>query len=74
MARELELSRSLVARLAGDGVLTVSRATRKGVSATIADGQLITIAIGEESGEVRAVLAQAVLAGRFSGVTFRDVT
>jgi len=74
LSRELEVSRSLVARLAAENLLTVSPATRKGVRGVIADGQVVTIGIADAGGEIRAALAQTVLAGRFSGVTFSDVT
>ena len=74
LSRELELSRSLIARLAADGVLTVLPQTRKGVRGMIADGQVVTIAMAQAGGAASDALAQAMLAGRFSGVTLSEVT
>jgi len=63
LSRELNLSRSRIARFAADGVLECVPQARKGVSGPIADGQTITLDVSQFDRETVAALMQAVLAG-----------
>jgi len=63
LSRELNLSRSRIARLAADGLLGSVPETRKGISSPIVDGQVITLDVSQFDRETVAALTRAALTG-----------